>query len=149
MAMLDARRIEPLGEKEVVLVAAALEHLPEETARRGGLSLDGEVLDLPPVVLGALRDVLRRFAHGEPVVIASADEMLTTSQAADVIGISRTYLCRLLDDERLEFEYRGTHRRVRLGAALSFTQERKVDQRSALDEIANISHGAGLYADDF
>ncbi len=89
------------------------------------LILDGESVTISSPVYAALREVLTRFGHGDGVVIGSTDALLTTSQAAKLIGISATYLLRLLDKGTIPVEYRGTHRRIRLADATAYLATRK------------------------
>ncbi len=100
-------------------------------------------------VLNAVVDVLARFANQDSVIVGSTDSMLTTSRAAELAGVSRPYLCRLIDDGALKAEYVGTHRKVRLGELNTYLQQRRAGRREALNDIARISREAGQYADDF
>jgi excisionase family DNA binding protein len=109
---------------------------------------EGMLAELPAPVLEALVDVLHRFARGEAVVVGSAATLLTTGEAAGLLGMSRTYLVRMIDAGELECEFVGTHRRVRLGEALRFGETFRSRRRAALDEVAQVSREAGLYDDD-
>lgn len=109
----------------------------------------GELLaELPESVQEAIADVLHRFARGEGVVVGSLETLLTTSQAADVLGVSRTYLVQLIENDELSCEYRGTHRRVRLGELVKFSETFRERRQDALDEVARVSLESGLYESD-
>jgi excisionase family DNA binding protein len=110
---------------------------------------DGTRLQLPTIAAEALVDVVRRLAVGSGVVVSSVDELLTTGQAASMLGVSRTYVARLLDQGRLPCEYRGTHRRIPVTAVIEYLDERRQRADRALDEISRLSREAGLYDDDF
>jgi excisionase family DNA binding protein len=75
--------------------------------------VDGTAVRLPPTARDAVVDLLRRLAGGDTVQCSSVAEMLTTSQAADLAGISPTYLRNLTDAGEIPAEYRGSHRRIR------------------------------------
>ncbi|RFA10924.1 hypothetical protein B7R54_18205 [Subtercola boreus] len=92
------------------------------TARDASMSIDGVELSVPPAVRDAVRDLLQRFAEGQSVVVGSTDALLTTSQAAELIGISATYLLRLANEGTIPVEYRGTHRRFRLADAMEYLE---------------------------
>ena len=127
-----------------------LEHLAELLSVAGAsIAVGDERFALPDGVRRALADLAARLGRGEVVVLASTDELLTTSEAADMLGISRTYLCRLLDRDELKFTHRGTHRRVSLGDALAYRDKMASRRSTALDKVASISREAGLYDDDF
>jgi excisionase family DNA binding protein len=59
----------------------------------------------------------------EPLIrerIAAESETLSTTQAAEMVGVSRATMVRFLDEGRLPFTKPGTHRRVRLADVLAF-----------------------------
>ncbi|QWT25271.1 helix-turn-helix domain-containing protein [Subtercola sp. PAMC28395] len=85
--------------------------------------VDDRTLPVTPEVVEAVLDLLRRFAEGHAVVVASTDSLLTTSQAAELIGISATYLLRLANDGVIPVEYRGTHRRFALADATAYLEK--------------------------
>ncbi len=64
------------------------------------------------------------LATGDGVVVAPVSKELTTQQAADVLGVSRQYLVRLLDAGRLPFTRTGTRRRVALHDVLALRAAR-------------------------
>ncbi|HKT56498.1 MAG TPA: excisionase family DNA-binding protein [Microbacterium sp.] len=107
-----------------------------------------EFAELPAPVREALADVLHRFARGEAVVVGSAATLLTTGQAAAMLGMSRSYLVRLIDEGKVQCEFVGTHRRVRLEEALRYGAIFRARRSASLDEIAGVSREAGLYDDD-
>ena len=110
---------------------------------------DGTQVELPGVVVEALADVLRRMAAGSGVVVSSVDEHVTTGKAASMLGVSRTYVARLLDQGRLPYEFRGTHRRIPVTAVIAYLDERRQEANRALDDISRLSREAGMYDDDF
>ena len=104
--------------------------------------------ELPSEVRGAVADLLSRFARGEGVVIGSANSLLTTSQAAEMLGVSRTFVVNLIDQGKLGVEYRNTHRRLVLTDVLRYAEERRRARRGKLDEIAAITERTGGYDGD-
>ena len=93
--------------------------------------VDGTVHRLPPGARDAVVDLLGRFSRGEAVTVSSVEELLTTSQAAELAGISHTYLRNMTDRGEIPVEYRGTHRRIRLAAIMGWlnTEEERLLRR--------------------
>lgn len=95
----------------------------------------GEALDLPE----ELRDLLLRGVHemrrGNRVSLLSFGRLLTTQQAAELLGMSRPYLIRLLERGDLPYEMVGTHRRIGLDDVLAYRRERSQRRRAALREL--------------
>ena len=76
--------------------------------------VDGTAHRLPDEAQAAVVDLLTRLSDGDSVQVMSlATDLLTTSQAAELAGISHSYLRKLTDAGTLPVEYRGSHRRLR------------------------------------
>jgi excisionase family DNA binding protein len=102
--------------------------------------VDGTVHRLPPQARDAVVDLLARFSRGEAVTVSSVEEMLTTSQAAELAGISHTYLRNMTDRGEIPVEYRGTHRRIRLAAIMSWLEGQK-KKRAAAEAAGEADEG--------
>ena len=91
---------------------------------------DGRTVALPATLVDAVRSIAGELAGGRGVTVLPADAVLTPAEAAEVLGLSRPFVVRLLDDgviacERLQG---SRHRRIRLEDVLTFAAER--EQRS-------------------
>jgi excisionase family DNA binding protein len=92
--------------------------------------VDGTVHRLPSQARDAVVDLLSRFSRGEAVTVSSVEEVLTTSQAAELAGISHTYLRNMTDRGEIPVEYRGTHRRIRLAAIMAWLDGQKKTEQA-------------------
>jgi excisionase family DNA binding protein len=102
----------------------------------------GEV-DLPPTARAAVRQLLADLVAGTPVHLVTDESELTTQDAADILGISRTYVVRLIDNGKLAAHRVGTHRRLRAGDVVAYKTLR--DERlSGIDAIATADVAAGV-----
>jgi excisionase family DNA binding protein len=105
----------------------------------------GEQLTLPAEVFEVLRDVVEAMAHGQAVTIAPVHQRLTTQEAADLLGISRPTLVKLLESGEIPFEQPGRHRRVRLADVFAYRERASVERRAALDRMVEIADQADMY----
>lgn len=103
--------------------------------------VDGTVHRLPAQARDAVVDLLSRLSRGETVTVSSVEEMLTTSQAAELAGISHTYLRNLTDRGEIPVEYRGSHRRIRQAAIMAWLQTQ--NQKRAAAARTDTDGGAG------
>ena len=108
----------------------------------------GQQVVLPAEVFDVLRDVAEDLSRGLAVTVAPRQTVLTTSQAADVLGVSRPTLVRLLERGEIPFEQPGRHRRVRLVDVLAHRDRARRRRAAALDELVRASEEAGLYEND-
>jgi excisionase family DNA binding protein len=138
----------PYGAREGVAAFTRTAERRLDDDRDVTISIGDETATVPASVVETLLDVLDRLASGRGVVVSSVDDFLTTGQTARMLGVSRSYVYRLLDEDRLPFEYRGTHRRVRTADALTYLKTRLDERRDALDEVSRLSRVAGLYGGD-
>lgn len=148
MSAATARTTEPLSSA----ARHQLADLPTDVALPDGevdVTINGQSSTVPSEVAQTLLDVMRRLGQGHGVLVQSVDELLTTGQAASMLGVSRTHVCSLVDDGALPVEYRGTHRRLRTSDVLDHLRRQRSERRAALDEISRLSREAGLYDDDF
>jgi excisionase family DNA binding protein len=91
------------------------------------LQLDGgESIPLPPSAREGVVRVLAYLAHGTPVVINPVDELMTTQEAADFLGVSRPHLVALLERGDIPYQRAGeerAHRRVALQDVIRYSQQ--------------------------
>ena len=90
---------------------------------------DGALVDLPSEVYSVLIDVVEAMHAGRAITVAPQSTRLTTTQAANLLGISRPTLVKLLEAGAIAFEQPGRHRRVRLADVLAYRDRRRDERR--------------------
>ncbi len=106
------------------------------------------LVHLPPAVYDVLSQVITAMRAGRAITVAPLAQRLTTQEAADLLGISRPTMIKLLDDGKLPFEQPGRHRRIRLDDLLAYRDERRRGRSEALDELARQTDALGLYDEE-
>ena len=108
---------------------------------------DGQAVALPAQVSSVLSEVVRAMQQGKAISVAPVDQLLTTQEAADFLGISRPTLVKKLEDGSIAFERPsgGRHRRVRLVDLLQYRDRQRTERRKALRELTAEAQAAGAY----
>lgn len=122
------------------------------TGKRGTVTL--EQVELPVNVVHALVRILHELSEGRDVAVLSEGEggEVTTSQAAELLGMSRPTLINLLEAGAIPFRKVGTHRRMALPDVLAYRRRAPVEPREptreerlrALGEMAEYTDRLGL-----
>ena len=113
------------------------------------LVADDQRVELPDEIFRVLAGVARAMADGRAVTVAPVSLRLTTSQAADMLGVSRQTLIRLLEAGKLPYEQPSRHRLLRLSDVLAYRNRRHGENRAILDELTRQAVEDGLYADSY
>jgi excisionase family DNA binding protein len=134
-----------LAEHSSRLLARYLSKQPVDVKLR--LVENGRETDAVAVPASALQLFIRllaEMAHGHAVTLLPIHTDLTTQQAADLLNVSRPYLVRLLEEEKIPYHRVGTHRRVQVRDVLAYKARTDADRREALDALAAEAQNLGL-----
>ena len=109
------------------------------------IGTDGEKVELPHVVFCLLKDIVRNMQLGRAIVLIPENQQLTTQRAADLLGVSRPHLVKLLAAGELPYHKAGSHRRIYLRDLVAYQKRRDSERKQALNRIAKEAYDAGLY----
>lgn len=116
----QARRLQAAVEEAL---EATSQELPEATAK----------------FRTAMQRVLTVMESSNDVVVLAQDELLSTQQVADALGVSRMTVVRLIDRGELAAEGGGVHRRITAGELgryrLVSAQRRRAAMQRLTDQI--------------
>lgn len=115
--------ISAVGSADAEKIKTALSALAQTSTATTTLVIDGVTIDVPPSVGDAVVALLTYLANGDSVALGAVAELLTTSQAAEILGVSDTYVRKLADAGKLPIELRGTHRRFRLHDVIAYREQ--------------------------
>ncbi|MBX6370191.1 MAG: helix-turn-helix domain-containing protein [Rhodospirillales bacterium] len=100
---------------------------------------DGSEVEIPASAFAALQAVVRHMAQGLTITLIPHDTELTTKEAADILGVSRPFLVRLLDRGEIPYHRVGTHRRLRVEDVLGYRELRAKRRREQLRTLTELS----------
>ena len=100
--------------------------------------------DLQKVLLGALTSI----ANDGEVTIGRMPEELTSTVAADLLGVSRPTLMKWVHDDEIASFKVGTHTRFRRDEVLRVRDLRAKQRRAAFDELRSLDEAHEELFDD-
>lgn len=83
-----------------------------------------------------LRLAVEALKQGHAVTVSVHSPTLTTQQAADLLGVSRPTMVKLLEEKKIPFERPGSHRLIKLNDLLAYRERRRAEQYAALEATA-------------
>ena len=111
------------------------------------LAQDSTALCLQDLLDGVgrlVQSILSEVAQSHAVQLVPVHAELRTQEAADLLGVSRPHLVKLLDEGKLDSWKIGTHRRVKLENLLVYRDQRDRERQQSLQELADLDQELGL-----
>ena len=128
-------------------LVAALDHSKAETIK---VTIDAEngkgdapVLLLPPRALRFFADVLRQMAKREPMVLLPQKLELTTQEAAALLNVSRPFVIKEIEAQRLKCRLVNRHRRIEFEELMRYQKAQKERSEEALKKLSKLSQEMG------
>lgn len=99
---------------------------------------------VPKGALPVIIEALAAFEHGKTVKVVGEDEVLTTTEAARELGVSRPFLnSHLLAEDVIPFHMVGTHKRIYRADLEAYKEERN-RRKKILRELTQETQDLGL-----
>lgn len=106
---------------------------------------DGKAQSLPLSLYEFLVNLMADLREGHSVAIVQADAQLTTVEGARLLGVSRQFLIKLLEQGDIPHHMVGTHRRIYVRDLLAYKAKRDSNRRKILNELTRSEAEDGLY----
>lgn len=100
---------------------------------------DGPDIEIPAAAVQLLVHLLTQMAEGNAITLMPINAELTTQQAADLLGVSRPFFVKELDEGKVDYRKVGTHRRVLFVELMRYKETMDTKRHKALDELAKQS----------
>lgn len=126
-------------------MAGALAH-DDVVALRDALSegelrtIRGDRVRIPPAAREVLVRALEVMESSPDAAVFPADELLTTGQVAELLGVSRTTVVRLVDKGGLQASESPVHRRIAAAEVRRYQEQRARSRRTAVRALADDIH---------
>jgi len=126
---------------DIVKTASSQEATPR-------LVVGDKAVELTPGMADVLVRVAQAMQQGLAVTVAPQTTRLTTQEAADMLGISRSTLVRMLEAGEIPFERIRRHRRLYLSDVLEYRERQRRASDEALSDMVADAQAMGAYDND-
>ncbi len=100
---------------------------------------DGHRADAVPAEIGRLlQQVLSVMARGGTVTIGSVPDVVTTTTAAGILGVSRPTLMKMIEEGTIPAHKVGTHHRLRACDVFDALRARRARERAAFAKLLEL-----------
>jgi len=99
---------------------------------------------IPKMALEFLNEIMEAMGRGQAMYLVPLDGEVTTQQAADMLGVSRPYLVKLLEQKKIPFHKVGKHRRILIEDLKNYREIMQASRKMALRELSRKSIELGL-----
>ncbi len=100
---------------------------------------------VPIKALKMLGEILKAMSKGNPITIVPQATEVTTQMASEILGCSRPYIVKLLEEGKIDYTKIGKHRRIKYEDVVKYKQRAKEEQKNLLIDIMNSDEESGLY----
>lgn len=106
---------------------------------------DGREIAIPEPVHEILLMILKDLQVGKAISVVPEHQPLTTQRAANILGVSRPFLVKLVENGDIPFHMVGSHRRIYLRDLLDYKRRRDAARHGAINDMARSEKEAGTY----
>lgn len=106
-------------------------------------SQDETILELPPSAVTILHQALLALAAGRRVALIQETPELTTTQAAEILNVSRPFFIGLLDKGAIPYRRVGRHRRILAVDVMAYKADTAREREAALAALVQDAQAEG------
>jgi excisionase family DNA binding protein len=91
---------------------------------------------IPYKAIELLHSILLNMAKGQSITLLLSDTEITTQQAAEILGMSRPHVVKLIEDGVIPHKKVGTHRRILLQDIIDYDAKIRKQREDSLEFLA-------------
>ena len=106
------------------------------------LEVEGDTihLTLPRSTVETLKRFISTLANGHEVIAIEPDAELSPNEAAEILGVSRPFVRKLMNEQQLDYRKVGAHHRIPMESIEAYRErekERKLEGMRILTELSD------------
>lgn len=136
---------DPESDLESVRAIACHLHTSDDPQASLKLLVEEQEYSLPAALSDAIQQIVRSMASGQGVYIIPQESEMTTTEAANFLGVSRPHLVKLLQEGEIPFVKTGNRHRIRVSDVLRYKQRKEARRKEALADLIQFTQEEGFY----
>lgn len=110
------------------------------------LEVDGDTirLELPRATVETLKRFITTLANGHEIIAIEPDAELSPNEAAEILGVSRPFVRKLMKEQQLDFRKVGAHHRIPMESIEAYREREKERKLEGMRVLADIEESAGV-----
>jgi excisionase family DNA binding protein len=105
---------------------------------------DAAAITVPTSAVRLFLHLLTEMSQGNAVTLIPTHAELTTQQAADLLNVSRPFVVKLLDEEKIPSRTVGKYRRVRFDDLMAYKRKDDEARAKVLDQLTAEAQELGM-----
>ena len=101
-------------------------------------------VELPLGAVPLLLKILETMAEGNGMMVAPVGAELTTSEAAEILNVSRPYVVKLIEDGKIPHHMVGSHRRLKLEDVVEYKTATRKRSEEVLGKLVEEGRKLGM-----
>jgi len=133
-------------ELEVAQAKKSFKLLREDKSRLHYImgSETGVKVPIPETVFNLFVTVLEELSKSNAIQLVPINAEVTTIEAAEIVGVSRPFLVKILNEGKIRYRMVGRHRRILLKDLMEYYEKSKKSQLKAIAEMTAEDDADGL-----
>lgn len=108
------------------------------------MTVEGRKVEVPALAYQMFLRLLTEMAAGNAVTLIPYHSELTTQQAADILNVSRPYVIKLLNQEKIPYRKVNRHRRIRFDDLMEFKRIQAAQREADMLELMAEGQSLGI-----
>jgi excisionase family DNA binding protein len=140
---MPVKNVEKIGAEDQKIanhILSMLESTSKRSKRKFQICIENkqqkDLIELPTAVSNLLLDIIECIANGKSISMFPTDKTISTQEAADLMGVSRPHVVKLLEDGKIPFKKVGSHRRVQVKDVQQYEQKLHQTRKQKISLLA-------------
>lgn len=101
-------------------------------------------LEVPPQALRLFAEILGKMAQRQPFSVIPQKTLLSTQEAANILNVSRPFVVKQLEANKIDYIKVGRHRRIPFEKLIEYQNSMRCEAEKALQELSDQAQELGM-----